>query len=143
MFSLGDFLLAVPVGRLRELGEVPPAPRLAPLPLVPAWVRGLANLRGDLLVVVDLLPFLGAGELPDRPSNRLLVLGRDTGEAWACLLAGTVHGMASAPLEAAGGAPRPLAGFLQGVLRHELGEAGVLDVDRLMETLRETTREMN
>jgi chemotaxis signal transduction protein len=142
--SLGDLLLAVPAVRLRELGEVP---RLARLPLVPAWVRGLANLRGDVLAVVDLLPFVGAAGLPERPTNRLLVLGPAAGESWLGLLASRVHGMAVLPSgalsPASGRDPRhPLGGLLMGSFRHAAGEAAVLDVDRLMATLKEAKERM-
>ncbi len=136
VFSLGELLLAVPAARLREVGEVP---RMAPLPLVPAWVRGLANLRGDLLAVVDLLSFLGGGELPARPTNRLLVLGPPNGEAWMGLLAARIHGMSVLPPEEAARStgPRSLPGLLRGSFRHPAGTAAMLDVDRLMATLKE------
>ncbi len=144
VFSLGGLLLAVPSARLRELAEAPRAPRLARLPLVPAWVRGVANLRGDVLAVVDLLPFLGGGELPERPANRLLVLGPAAGEAWAGLLVEKVHGMAVAPVspEVPKELPgeHPLGEFLLGSFRHAQGEAAVLDVDRLLARLAEETQ---
>ncbi len=147
MVSLGDHLLAVPAVRLRELGEVPP---LARLPLVPAWVRGLANLRGDILAVVDLLPFVGAGALPERSTNRLLVLGPATGEAWLGLLVSRVHGISVMPVLPAGdlaptpGQPagHPLGSLLMGSFRHEAGEAAVLDVDRLMAALKDAKERM-
>lgn len=140
VFSLGGLLLAVPAARLLELAE---APRLARLPLVPAWVRGAANLRGDVLAVVDLMPFLGGGQLPERPSNRLLVLGPAAGDAWAGLLVEKVHGMAApGGLEALEAPPgdHPLGGFLQGSFRHAQGDAAVLDVDLLLARLADETQ---
>jgi chemotaxis signal transduction protein len=131
--SLAGRCLAVPVDRLRELSA--PLP-LAFLPLVPPWFRGLANLRGNVLPVLDLLPFLGEGELPDRPSNRLLVLGPAAGGVTAGLLAERVHGVAApepgAVRGAAAGEESPLAPYLAGRFEHAGAEASVLDVDRLL-----------
>lgn len=134
VFTTGPLRLAVPVGRLRELAQ---SPAVTPLPLVPPWIRGLTQLRGDVLALIDLLPFLGSPELPDRPSNRMLVLGLPDGEPMAGLLVERVHGAVIAP----GGLNRvvaavpgilPLAPYLAGGFEDEQGRVPVLDVDRLM-----------
>ena len=38
------------------------------------WLRGIANLRGQLLTVVDLKAFLGAGSSAGERQSRILVL---------------------------------------------------------------------
>jgi chemotaxis signal transduction protein len=135
VFTTGPLRLAVPVGRLRELAQ---SPAVTPLPLVPPWIRGLTQLRGDVLALIDLLPFLGSPELPDRPANRMLVLGLPDGEPMAGLLVERVHGAA---VIAPGGLNRvvtavpgilPLAPYLAGGFEDEQGRVAVLDVDRLM-----------
>jgi chemotaxis signal transduction protein len=133
--AIAGHRVAVPVDRMRELSEVLP---LAFLPLVPAWFRGVANLRGDALVVVDLLPFLGSKELPEQPSNRLLVIGPAEGEVVAGLLVEKVFGAVLVPAGAlrTSGVPRDeetlLAPWLSGYFDQEHGEVAVLDVDRLL-----------
>ncbi|HBL29541.1 MAG TPA: hypothetical protein DD490_22125 [Acidobacteria bacterium] len=132
--SVAGRLLAVPVALLREMSEVLP---LALLPLVPPWFRGVANLRGEALVVVDLLAFLGQGEVQDQPSSRLLVIGPPEGEVVAGLLVERVFGVvpvAAGALRTSGipaDADTPLAPYLAGHFDHERGEVAVLDVDRL------------
>lgn len=59
--------------------EVIPVPEhLTRVPGAKAWLRGVANVRGQLLTVVDLRAFLGAGSsAPDRRARLLLVASRD------------------------------------------------------------------
>jgi chemotaxis signal transduction protein len=136
--SLAGHLLAVPIDQLRELSEPLPT---AFLPLVPPWFRGLANLRGEVLAVLDALPFLGLGALAEKPSNRLLVLGPPEGEATAGLLVERVHGVVAVPPEAVRRtveleAPTlPLAPYLEGCFAAESGEVAVLSVGRLLAAL--------
>ncbi|MGB1249210.1 MAG: chemotaxis protein CheW [Candidatus Promineifilaceae bacterium] len=51
VFSLGDSHYAIPIENVLEVGE-PPTP--TPVPFVPPWVRGVFNMRGDILSLVDL-----------------------------------------------------------------------------------------
>jgi chemotaxis signal transduction protein len=134
--SLAGHLLAVPIAQLRELTEPLPT---AFLPLVPPWFRGLANLRGEVLAVLDVLPFLGLGELAERPSNRLLVLGPPESETVAGLLVEKVHGVVAVPPD---GVRRtvepeavtlPFAPYLEGCFAQDGGgEVSVLSVGRLL-----------
>jgi purine-binding chemotaxis protein CheW len=70
LFAIASTHYAVPEAYVTELERVP---RLTLVPRVPAWLRGVTNLRGDIVSVVDLRLFLGlSGVLP--PSARLLVV---------------------------------------------------------------------
>jgi purine-binding chemotaxis protein CheW len=70
LFAIASTQYAVPEAHVTELERVP---RLTLVPRVPAWLRGVTNLRGDIVSVVDLRIFLGlSGVLP--PSARLLVV---------------------------------------------------------------------
>lgn len=59
--------LGVEIGGVRylldllEAGEIVPVPALAVVPLTQAWYLGLANVRGNLVGVVDLARYLGQG----------------------------------------------------------------------------------
>jgi twitching motility protein PilI len=44
------------------------------IPGAQAWIRGLANVRGQLLPVVDMRSFLGAGPTPQSRSARVLAV---------------------------------------------------------------------
>lgn len=139
LFSLAGTRYAVPLDHLVELG-LPPA--TAMLPNVPGWVRGVANLRGDILAVVDLAEFFGlevpaagspaaAGASPD-PAARLLVVRAGRDEVTAGLLVDGVHGLVG--LEE----PRPptaevadrVAPYLTGISEHQDRLVAVLDLER-------------
>ncbi len=58
-----------------ETREVLPYPaQLTRVPGAKPWVKGLANLRGSLLPVIDLRQFLGSGVTPLTRNTRLLVV---------------------------------------------------------------------
>jgi twitching motility protein PilI len=58
-----------------ETREVLPYPaQLTRVPGARAWIKGLANLRGSLLPVIDLRQFLGSGATPMTRNARLLVV---------------------------------------------------------------------
>lgn len=54
--------------------ELVSKPVFAPLPNAPAWLRGLMNLRGNLLPVVDLRRLLGGAEPAAAGDDAFLVL---------------------------------------------------------------------
>jgi twitching motility protein PilI len=62
-----------------EVREVLPVPeQLTRVPGAKPWLRGIANIRGQLLTVVDIRSFLGAGRSqPDRHARLLLVASRE------------------------------------------------------------------
>ena len=72
-------VLAVSLGEQRvafllaDVDEVLPAVEVAPLPHAPAVVRGLINLRGEPLPIIDLRSRLGLLRAPAHPDNHVLV----------------------------------------------------------------------
>ena len=55
-------------------GEIVPVPDIAPVPWTQPWYRGLANVRGRLVGVVDLMQMAGRAPMPSDQSLQLLVL---------------------------------------------------------------------
>lgn len=64
---------------MQAAGEIVPLPPVAPVPWTRPWFRGLANVRGRLIGVVDLLQLAGGAALPAEQSQQLLVLGESLG----------------------------------------------------------------
>ena len=62
-----------------DVREVLPVPeQLTRVPGAKPWLRGIANVRGQLLTIADLKTFLGAGRTPgDRHSRILHLASRD------------------------------------------------------------------
>ena len=61
---------------LPDAGEVLPVPPLTSVPLTRSWVRGMANVRGNLYPVTDLAAFAGGNPVQPTPRNRLLLIGQ-------------------------------------------------------------------
>lgn len=71
VFVLDDTQYAVPMENVLELQRMP---RITPLPSVPDWLRGVTNLGGDVLSVVDLRSRLGLSSADSSVSQRLVVV---------------------------------------------------------------------
>ncbi len=71
LFVLDGTPYAVPMENVLELQRLP---RITPLPSLPDWLRGVMNLRGDVLSVVDLRSLLGLSPAESSVSQRLVVV---------------------------------------------------------------------
>jgi twitching motility protein PilI len=75
-FRLGPESFLVAREETREVMALPPS--LTRVPGARAWIRGLANVRGQLLPVIDLRQYLGSGVTgPGRNVRVLVVNHRD------------------------------------------------------------------
>jgi twitching motility protein PilI len=68
-FSVGDSRMACNIDRI---SEILPCPQATPVPGAKPWIIGLANVRGELLTVVDLCWFLTGVRTPVTVRTRLL-----------------------------------------------------------------------
>ncbi|HEC14956.1 MAG TPA: purine-binding chemotaxis protein CheW [Sedimenticola sp.] len=89
IFSLGDARLAAPLNEVTEILHFPSI--VTAVPGTRPWVRGVANIRGNLLPIVDLQLFLGGGPVMDERRGRILVIRH--GEIFTGLLVKEVTGM--------------------------------------------------
>jgi twitching motility protein PilI len=62
---------------LADAGEILAVPDIMPVPLTKAWYRGLANVRGNLLGVVDLSLFAGGPPTPIDKESRVLAFSTE------------------------------------------------------------------
>jgi len=86
-FALGNNLL---LASLRDIQEVLDCPPLTAVPRTKKWLKGVANVRGRLLPIVDLEVYLGGYEQPIQEDSRILIV--QYGALSVGLLAGTVLG---------------------------------------------------
>jgi purine-binding chemotaxis protein CheW len=103
-FGLGGERYAIEAAAVREVIR---PPRLARLPGAPAFAAGVVNLRGEIVTVLDLRPFLGVPAASPSESTRLVVLGGDVPEL--ALVADAVEGLAEADLARLAPAPESAA----------------------------------
>jgi twitching motility protein PilI len=87
-FRMGEHCYVAPMG---EIAEILHEPRYAVLPGVKPWVKGVANLRGRLLPIMDLCAFFGHELSPLRKQRRVLVVEHQ--DVFAGLMVDEVLGM--------------------------------------------------
>lgn len=87
-FRIGNIRLLVTMG---EVGEILRFPNITKVPSALSWVKGLANIRGNLLPIMDLSRFVDYESLKLSKSSRVLVIQR--GELSSGLLVDEVYGM--------------------------------------------------
>lgn len=92
-FQLGGNRFVAPMGEVVEILSQPSSTRL---PGVKPWVRGVANVRGRLLPLIDLESFFG-GSLGSRQSRRVLAL--ELGDLYSGLIVSEVFGMQHMPVD--------------------------------------------
>jgi twitching motility protein PilI len=68
-FALGESRLAC---NIDQIHEILPIPASTPVPGAKPWIIGLANVRGSLLTVVDLVWFLSGVRSPITQRSRIL-----------------------------------------------------------------------
>src|SRR5262249_53212358 len=133
MFTLAGAEYAVPIDNVLEVGR-PLTP--TPVPNVPDWVLGVANVRGDIVSMIDLRGFLGLP--PHRgPERRLLVVRPRSEELAVGLLVDRVGGIRDIPPASVNtGAPADgaVAAYVHGVVEADGERLVVLDLERLLLT---------
>ena len=73
-FRVAGRLMAIPIDQVAEAVELPP---ITPLFHLPRWVLGLAPLRGDILLVLDLAGLFDLTSNLDEESRVLVVRTQD------------------------------------------------------------------
>src|SRR5512139_2580980 len=123
VFRVGSERYALPLAAVREV--VVPQPPFARVPRASEAVRGVMNLRGRVVAVVDLSPLVG---LPPQPleAARGHVLILDQGKRALGVLVGGVLGVESMPPLEGGG-----AGLVRGVASAASGAVTLLGADAL------------
>lgn len=87
-FRLGGQRFVAP---MHEVAEILTPPPVARVPHAKSWVRGVANVRGNLLAIMDLNDYLGKGETNLTRLSRALVIERQA--VFVGLLVDEVLGM--------------------------------------------------
>ena len=133
-FRLGSSRLACNIDRI---SEILPCAQSTPVPGAKAWIIGLANVRGELLTVIDLGRYLTGVRTPLSGGSRLLAASLN--KAPIGLLIDEVYGQRHFLDSDAVPAELPEDSPLRGVVskQHSLGSETwhELDLDRLFNTV--------
>jgi purine-binding chemotaxis protein CheW len=133
IFTLTGAEYAVPISNVIEIGR---PLNVTPVPNVPNWVVGVANLRGDIISVVDLPAFLGMERTGYGHASRMLVAQAYQGQLTTGLIVDRVSGIWYLPVDQIGAPAAPIEDrvtpYLHGVYEHDGQLLVVLDLDRLL-----------
>ena len=121
-FGIGRNRYALEAGFVRAVVSLKD---ITPLPSVPAFVRGVVNVRGDILAAIDLSLLLG---VPDGTAFGQIIVVKD-GETEFGVLASETFGWRSVPVSAVLPARDP---HLKGVTKQGVA---VLDGAKLLEAV--------
>jgi purine-binding chemotaxis protein CheW len=130
-FALDREEFGIPVTQVREVIRVNGITRV---PQVPAHVRGVTNLRGRILAIVEIRTRLGLTEAVVTPASRIVVVevrGRALG-----LLVDRVSQVTKVPAESVAPPPEEVVtaetDFLTGVARWDSRMIMLLDLDKVL-----------
>lgn len=72
-----EFMNETFVVPMKDVKEVLPTPSTTRLPGVQKWVKGIANVRGEILALVDLNDFVAAGRVSNPTLSRIVAVEID------------------------------------------------------------------
>ncbi len=121
IFRIGGDCFAIPSALAREVLRMPQVVRV---PMVQEAIRGIINLRGEIVAVTDLAPFLGLPAQQLSPAERLVVV-RAAGITTA-LLASRVDGIRKLDAAAVEPLSRGVAGLPREAVEGQVSFAGEL-----------------
>ena len=133
-FTLDQEQYAADVGKVREVLELLP---LTKLPRMPAYMKGVINIRGSVVPVVDLREKFGMAEVEETVDTSIIVMDVGTGERALTVgcLADSVEEVVDIQPENV--EPAPSFGtsvdteFIEGIAKREEQFVILLDIDRV------------
>lgn len=71
LVAIGSRSLAITIDSLAEVGSMP---KITSLPNLPEWIKGIMNIRSEIISMIDLTGFLNEEKSDTRRDKKLLVL---------------------------------------------------------------------
>ncbi len=131
VFSIGDLLCAVENTKVREISGLR---AFTNVHHAAAHVRGVVNLRGQIMTVLDLGIRFGMGPVPEDRKARILVV--HSGEEDVGLLVDGVEDVMSAPLSDMEPPPSNIGGvsgtYFRAILKHRDDLISLVDLERIL-----------
>ncbi len=133
-FRLGDELFAANVSKVLEILEIP---KITKVPRSPAFMRGVVNLRGNVLPVIDTRNKFGLPSVEDTINSCILVLTIALEDKEIVL--GTIVDAVQEVMEIEDSAIQPLPSvgtkykseFIEGMVKRDDQFIMILDINRL------------
>lgn len=131
-FYVGQALCGLDIHSIQEVNKVTDVTRV---PQAPEYVKGILNLRGQIITVLDIAEKLGLGNTEEDRHNRIVIV-HDKGEAVGLLVSRMGDVMTTdrtriEPTPANIGSAQSAA--FEGVIKGEEALVGILNLDRVLE----------
>ncbi|MCH7880171.1 MAG: chemotaxis protein CheW [Proteobacteria bacterium] len=135
--GIGFKINGIPLlAKMEEVSEILPPPQTIRVPGVKAWVRGLANIRGSLMPVLDMKDYLFGVATKINKNSRVLVINKSG--LVAALLVEEVFGLRRFKQEELKDEVDPDTGsvkdYLAGTFVDQVRRWNVFSVDKLVKT---------
>lgn len=131
VFRLGSEFYGIDIFRVNEIIRLR---EITPVPRTESHMRGLVNLRGKTIPVIDLRVRMNLPECEDTDSSRIIVVESEHGKVGVVVDA--VTEVASIEGESIDAAPTVMAevapDFVRGVAKRELDLITLLDLDHAL-----------
>lgn len=131
VFRLAEKSYGIAMQRVLETDRMP---QVTFVPGLPSSLRGITNLRGDILPIVDLRQLLGWGETELTAGNRLIVV-KSTADSQVGLIVDALGGLGTFGVDRSGGVERSENAveneLLNGSGEHKGQQVNVLDLDKV------------
>ena len=130
-FRIGDMTL---LAKMEEVNEILPPPPTVRVPGVRYWVRGISNIRGSLLPILDMKAFINGEMTETKKETRILVINQLG--VMAGLLVDEVYGLRRFKPEEHQQAGSELSGniksYLAGIFQDQMRRWDVFSVEKLV-----------
>jgi chemotaxis signal transduction protein len=135
LFFLGEHLFAAPVVNVFEL-SLPPD--FIMVPNTPQWLLGIANMRGEIISIVDLKGFLGMDQESIKRTSRMIIVQTKDRQLMVGLVVDSINGIKYFPTDEVSPlqqkAPGQAAAYLNGAFVHEDMTVAILDCEILLQS---------
>jgi len=131
-FRIGETLCGIPI---HDVQEINPVSRITAVPQAPEYIRGMINLRGQIVTILDAGEKLGLGKTEKSRENRIVIVkGKEEPVGLLVSAMGDVVTTQRARIE-----PTPAnigtiqAAFFDGILNMEGTVIGILNLEKTLE----------
>jgi len=132
VFQVGDIICGLYTQQIREINS---QKQIRLIPLAPAYVRGVINLRGEIVTIIDLYVKFGLESMKqDSARQKIVVIKRD--DESVGLLVDNVKDVVTIDPSAVESPPANISGiagtFFQGVYKMETELVVLLNIEKIM-----------
>lgn len=132
-----EFMNGTFVVPMKDVKEVLPTPGVTRIPGVQKWVKGIANVRGEILALVDLNDFIAAGRVSNPTLSRVVAV--EIGEIRFGIVVDRVIGMrqvnqAQIQTGSTSSCPTEMAAYVSGAVQLDDQEVNLFDPLKLVKS---------